>query len=1574
MSHLSCAPVKRARRIACVLLLVGAVLCAVRPAPSQVRLIAPAQGPPDLEPRLGDPQQGVYVRDSAIAADKLELAKRMERLREWNKSADVYQEILEKHHDRVIATHTDDRGQVTRYVSVAVAVQERLARWPEEGLAVYNSRFGPSAQVLLVQAGQDDRAILHRVFDTYFPTDSARDAGIRLIDLYLESGDFAAAAWLGHRLLAWHPNLSDLRPQVIFRTALAHHLGGSASEAARLLATLTSDHPDATGIVAGSERRLVDSLRLILQRPSPVAAATASESWRTYGGDASRSLISGATASPSACLYRVPLGGGPSGGATEVGRTTAALQSSTTRLGGLGITIMPVVDRGQLFFQDGQRVFALHLESGVPLAGWQQTYPHQSGQYWLPGQGTNAMEGAALLGVPWQHTLTLTDDAVLGVMGRGGPLAIPGIGQGGDVQSSSRLVCLDRATGRQRWSIVPNLPEGSARALVFSGSPVVVDDNVYIIVRGTSSAGVEDCHVASYSLADGTLRWATYLASSQTSGAFMPGSATLSHLAFSSGRLLVCTNLGAVAAVDAYNGGIIWLSIYPRDVQLAFRGRFVPGAAGFGGFISSTPTEDTPRPWELNPVIVRDGRVFVLPGDGDHLLVYDGGSGEELHRIPKVVPATVPGSGGRAERITALLGVVGPQLVVAGRRAIYWIDWAEYPAPSPGAAAVTRRQIKPSSFDGILGRPFVTASHVFVPTERAIAVVESEPARVVLRYPRDSAAWPEDEGPGNIVVSQDYVVVAGDSSVAVYTNIDGVRQKYQLALAADPNAVEPRLLFAEQMFNAREFDEAIACLDEAIELLGGRGAMRPGPNRDRVFADALMFAVKLTAEATAHLQAMAEGLFDRAASAAASPSQQVNYRLTRARSLESSPGTAPRAVELYQQVLADATLRGVMLGGEGGRRAGVVAEQAIAQLIRRHGPGAYAALERKAAEAFRQIPASDPQRLLELAEAYPNSSVALQAMIRAADAFEQTAQPAAALRVLRQLSWKHGTRLDSAYARRLHETLARNYLRAGNIEAAWRRTERAQLADPTMKLGGPLLLPDAQLLRSADGGPVETMAQAATALAQLYERSMEAALPDVRMPPPPGATPAGQKPTPPFVLDRQATIANVQAIVTPPPYAGSDRADRTDRVVIWSMGSLMCLVPGSTQPLWSSQALSTLPQGLLWCGQNMAAWDLTRLVLFDGDDGRVLWTMTIDALPPAELLVGPAALPAPEAGGIVAGEGVRVFVGPNVIRPRPMPLPQPGAPDDGRERISHVLPLSDRLMVATTASRIAALDLGDGRIIWQARLAQGNGIQQVLATDDFTVVRLVVGASIELAAFDSADGQPVFRRSFAATQGTWPLNCALSADGILIWTTAQSIAAKDLFQGGDQLLWEQAGRGYTTNPRHDRILVVGQQVLAAAGRTVERRDVRTGRPLAEGLNLSEADVTLRLAGTRLYALGARSVLASPLGFKGWFWPQFAEEDVTYLPEAAMVTRDYLLLPYARSRGGMGAVQVRAFSRAIVRSGEARSESGLLSYEFDLGEPIRVRGWRAADGGVYYLTFDGRLNWLKGRGGMQQAAG
>ena len=54
-----------------------------------------------------------------------------------------------------------------------------------------------------------------------------------------------------------------------------------------------------------------------------------------------------------------------------------------------------------------------------------------------------------------------------------------------------------------------------------------------------------------------------------------PGDST-SHLAYANGRVYVLTNLGALAALDAYSGTIAWLNIYPLDLpQIAnFRGGF----------------------------------------------------------------------------------------------------------------------------------------------------------------------------------------------------------------------------------------------------------------------------------------------------------------------------------------------------------------------------------------------------------------------------------------------------------------------------------------------------------------------------------------------------------------------------------------------------------------------------------------------------------------------------------------------------------------------------------------------------------------------------------------------------------------------------------------------------------------------------------------------------------------------------------------------------------------------------------------------------------------------------------------
>ena len=114
----------------------------------------PARGnPSSLYGR--DSTQGVYVRDSAVAVEKFALAERLEHLKEWDKSADVYMEILQGYPDRVVPSQVDADNKIYQYTSVAAAVQERLAKWPSDGLQVYRTRYEDDAEALLDAAGDD---------------------------------------------------------------------------------------------------------------------------------------------------------------------------------------------------------------------------------------------------------------------------------------------------------------------------------------------------------------------------------------------------------------------------------------------------------------------------------------------------------------------------------------------------------------------------------------------------------------------------------------------------------------------------------------------------------------------------------------------------------------------------------------------------------------------------------------------------------------------------------------------------------------------------------------------------------------------------------------------------------------------------------------------------------------------------------------------------------------------------------------------------------------------------------------------------------------------------------------------------------------------------------------------------------------------------------------------------------------------------------------------------------------------------------------------------------------------------
>ncbi len=662
--------------------------------------------------------------------------------------------------------------------------------------------------------------------------------------------------------------------------------------------------------------------------------------------------------------------------------------------------------------------------------------------------------------------------------------------------STSRLVCLDRSTGQLCWikdpAQIPN-NTGNVHAFTFGGSPLAVGDNVYVIARGSNGAGVEDCHVVCYELRTGNFKWICYIASSQTNtgmafgmGAFTP-SETESHLSLASGRIYVLTNLGAVGAVDAYSGSTAWISLYPRNPTVL---PSLNNMMRFGG--QPMPTTTSIRPWDINGAIVHDGKIFVLPIDGRHLLIYDMADGHLVKRLKRQFSHS---DDNKRYRMTMLLGIRNNTIVVCGNFTVNpsggsgsffaTFDWTGKPPTHDP------EELSYDSLGNILelprieGRPLLTTNRALIPHEERLVIIDLEKNRVAGLFPKNGKWSAEDRG--NIVGMQDHIVVAGTKGIHVYTDLGDLKRKYAQRIEADPANLELRLVYSELMFNVNDLAECRKHFDQTIELLGGVKSMRSGKERDRVFSDALLFAQR-RADVD---KASAEEFFNIAQAAAATPSQQISYRLTRGQFLESADPTA--AVTVYQQILSDPQMRQLVLAADDGgapKRAGRIAEGRIGDLIQKT-PNVFREIAAEARVKLDAMANATADQLLDLAETYPNAmDVASAAMLRAAGSYEKENKPRMANLLLRRILWKYGAvssetsrpRLSDAQRAGVLEAMARNGLRCGDIDGTFGRMRALVAISGDARLAAPLLMEDGKPLARKDAQAVQSYKEAVEAL------------------------------------------------------------------------------------------------------------------------------------------------------------------------------------------------------------------------------------------------------------------------------------------------------------------------------------------------------------------------------------------------------------------------------------------------------------------------------------------------------------
>jgi hypothetical protein len=418
-----------------------------------------------------------------------------------------------------------------------------------------------------------------------------------------------------------------------------------------------------------------------------------------------------------------------------------------------------------------------------------------------------------------------------------------------------------------------------------------------------------------------------------------------------------------------------------------------------------------------------------------------------------------------------------------------------------------------------------------------------------------------------------------------------------------------------------------------------------------------------------------------------------------------------------------------------------------------------------------------------------------------------------------------------------------------------------------------------------------------------------------------------------------------------------DGFTRNDRLIGWSQNSgLMVFHTSGGDPICNCPDVNLPPRGVAWLDSGLLVWCGDVVFLVDPQTGRTLWCADLDGTPPLQIQ-GDSNAPPPE-------------------------------------QIEQLSPRHDRLILATNIGRLAAINISDGKIAWQAR-PLNHEIDRLLVNDDFAVVRCQIEQDAHLMVFDAFNGQLLGEKTFPSDANADPVNLALSDDGTLVYTLPDRLCVQDLFDVGASP--EGMAPKFTTAPSPDgaaifqgsgqdgQLIVHFGRAIAVSdqGKFVRIYDLSTGRPWTfsspEGPSQSDLrlstdsyalpNVTLSIAGRYLYVLSPENLKAYQIDHPWLNWSAPAPARGTRDFEQVLFGSDYLMVvdrqhgPLTASNQSGSRVILQAYSRARVKS-DPEKESGLGPYPRSVTESGDITAFQPYDGGVAYFA-GGAIHLLPG---------
>jgi outer membrane protein assembly factor BamB len=850
--------------------------------------------------RSGETNFVSFNGESKATALRLSEAGKLLDAKKWDEAVEQLQSILTSAGNDLVPITPAHRIQARRLCQI------RLSTLPPEILRNYRQRHEAQARKKLEQAqASRDTELLRRVVEEAFVTRAAEKAIDQLGDLAFERGRFDEAeewwrllaplpeprrdaASRGLQLVYPDPTLDPARLQA--KQLLARVFGRTDGAGPEELDAFAQRYGKVEGTLAGRKGRYADVLHALAEERKKEKTFSEAD-WTTFGGDPSRGKVIPA---PDDLLDRLSAlcRSGPTWrfnlqdhSRQDEPSFDPAINAAQSRT----LAFHPVVIGHEVLLADARYVTGYDLRTG-----------RASVWYDIAGLNGGVQPNLKLPAPPdLRYTLSVADDHVYVRLGE----QDIGLDAGNPRREKETfLACLslkpDADGERARWTVRGVTRDGS----LWEGAPLAAGGLIWCAstrYKNARAIAAIDCFPAD-DTSQPPARWRRDVCQIDHP---RPGERRFRHelLTLAGTQIVYCTHHRAVVAVDALSGRTNWGIRYP----------------GRGIEKDEVAPPDGPAWKDLAPVLFAAGRLYVAPADSDHLLCLDPATGRTLWEREAI-------------KVVHLLGVGRGRLIFTtddGLRAVDASDGRDiWAVPDQGGGLVPA------------GRGLLIGDLVLWPTVRKRGDVAAE--GVVYAVRQEDGRLADDPTllhrlpAGNLAYANGCLAVADRRTLSVFVPPRLLLRQREAEARAQPDSAAALLEQARAEADAGLIARAVRTFRFAEERANRLSDSRRKKMLDairRAQQQALLEAARRAARAR-HWDEASSSL-QRAAEVPLEPRGRL-HALTCAARIWENAGRTDAALQVWQTIRADETLRSIALSDEHDLpvAAATAADSAIARL------------------------------------------------------------------------------------------------------------------------------------------------------------------------------------------------------------------------------------------------------------------------------------------------------------------------------------------------------------------------------------------------------------------------------------------------------------------------------------------------------------------------------------------------------------------------------------------------------------------------------------------------------------------